>query len=166
MATNQTYGVTSTEVGAYLAQLGLGSATHKIDPDDMVQMIAGAAAEFNGVLLAAGLQPSDVAADSTSVAYAYAQRAVCYLTIPDVLISMFDSEAADKASKTTRERAERMLRAIQKTPAILGLEAGNPSPRVSTTVEALALDTTTTGRRRRWRWRRDDDHNRAEEETW
>jgi hypothetical protein len=123
-------------------------------------MITASAARINGLMSFHGIDPATVAATSTSVEYANAQR----LITSRVLISMRAaayggvSVAAEVASYDELARAE--LAEWRAAPDILGADVTDDvSPGVYTSTQAHDLSTTDTHTRRRRRYDRKRDRN-------
>ena len=159
MATaNQTYGVNAAMLEAYVAQLAIGTSDVALDDVKTPVLISAAAAQLNGILLplvgSAGI--ASLAADVNSIGYLNAQRAVCFLALPDVLMAYFDLEQVSSGVQVFEARAKSMIDLLLQDPRFIGVEGGSKSPRASTTVRLTGLDTSDAARRKRSRFRRDD----------
>lgn len=152
MATNVTWGVTSTTTGAWLAQYTHDNDSWPVDTTSFPLLLAQAAAEVNSAIIAAQYTLSEISDDSTTVAYLRAQLWTTVLCAGFILRSTTgaDPELATNMIEEVREQ----LKALVKNPALLGADAdeGGVPQQVSTTTDRLNLDTTETYRAKRRRF--------------
>ena len=156
MTTNVTYGVTSTEVGAYLPSISLGTSSDPITSARLTTLIGHGAARLNGVLIGAGLSPASLSSDASSVAYLQCQQITIGLCLRHILAGL--TMGADIAEAVSlAEWAESMLEAISIRPQILGASSSDVTPEVRTSVDLLNLDTSSQAlvNKRRYFWQHD-----------
>lgn len=159
--TNVTFDVDADLLATYLPQVGMEGTGDVLTTARVNDHIAGAASEVNASLLSIGFVPGDIAADTDSVAYIQAQRAVCFLALPDVLRAVGVTPQGEGALEALRERGLAMLKRWERRPLSLGWDSDDSFvPRARTTTQILDLDAadTTTDQARRL-WDSDDDHD-------
>lgn len=152
MATNVTWGVTSTTTSAYLAHYTHNDDDWPVDTTSYPLLLSQAASEVNAAIIAAQYTLSEISDDSTTVAYLRAQLWTTVLCAGFVLRSTTgaDPELAQRLIDEVREQ----LKALVKNPALLGAEAdeGGVPQQVSTPTDRLSLNTTETYRATRRRF--------------
>lgn len=149
----QTFGLNADAITSRLPQLTAGGATDVLDSDAVTAIIADAASEVCGVLLAAGISPADVAADTASVGYAHCRRITMLLAMPAVMRAiqgMGFGVSADIDAAETRARAA--LERIEKNPTMLGFddESSDQPAAWSSTSDYASLASTNPAVRREW----------------
>lgn len=147
--TLQTFGVDGDVIRAALAQLPTGGATDVITTARLTELIEQAAAEVCGVLLAAGLTPSDIAAEPASIGYIQCRRLISALTVPSVMRSSQGfGFAVSQDVKDAEDAARKLLDRIEANPTLLGWDAQpDTSPSVWTTTANYAAAPATSTRR-------------------
>lgn len=131
-ATPETFGVTSTVLSAYLPQLGFGASDDAFTDVMVTTVIAGEAARVCLQLLSAGLDPSDIAAETSSAAYLQLRRIIAMCCLPSVARAMSglgtkEIAAIDQMAKTARADLDHLIAHIGTAD-----DAAQGSPRVRT----------------------------------
>jgi len=146
----EVYGTTSTEVQSYWPQLAVG-ANSPVTSTILTLLIKNAAAELNGVLRRAGIDPADVATDTASDHYQNAQAWVAQSAGIAGLYASHHGELPGDVDVLVEKIAAK-LEAILRDPLRLGYTADSSvSPSTTTSTSHRSLDTTTaTARGRRF----------------
>lgn len=157
-STIQTFGVDYVALQAHLPQIGMVGTDDPLTTARLAQLVNEAAAEVCSMLLGAGITPSGVAAETTSVAYYQCQRLVIALTLPSLMRAVsgvgFGASADIEAAET---RARTLLARIEANPTMLGWDSDtDDTPGAwSSTSEYSDLATTSPQRLREWGLRTD-----------
>jgi len=115
----QTFGVTSTILSAYLPQVGFEGADDLLTTARVTQLVEDAAAEVCGYLVAAGVDVTALAADTSSAAYKLVQRVTVRYTLPLIMRAVGMAAEAILASE---EGAEKAMARLIANPALLGYD--------------------------------------------
>jgi hypothetical protein len=151
----ETFGVDADHMAAFEPQIEV-SSDGPITSARLTLIINASAAKINGLMTAAGITPSDIASDTTTVAYANARRLVTDRARIDMQAAAYGSVSVATEVAQYDERAAEEIRQWIAMPATLGSdEVGDAvSPGVLTSTGQLGLSTTDTHRRRRRRYDR------------
>jgi len=136
----QTYSIDSTYVAAFYPQLDV-SATAAITSVRLTTLIESASSRVNGILLAHGLDPDTIAADTGTEAYS-ATRGL----IIECLAPLFDKALEVDPTDSEALCLER-IQAFEALPQILGAGADGIGPRTSSSVEYLEVTISDTNRK-------------------
>lgn len=130
-----TFGVDSTVLQAYAAQVGMGGASSALTPDRVSEVVSGAAARVCGTLRRAGISPSDVAGDTASATYALCRRATALLALPTLLRSV--QLGAGPAFDSMAREAQELLKLLVSDPEAWGSGTADLAPGVDATTDGL-----------------------------
>lgn len=137
-------------VETYLAQLGFDSQSPIDGTTEITEHIEGAAAELNGILVAAfGTgTPAQIATDTGSDAYRNCQTFIMCVATPHLLLGMHHIAAQD-AIDAANERADMCRERLERNPLLLGYvpSAGPGYPGAQTSTQAIGLSTTVEAQR-------------------
>ncbi len=138
----QVYSIDQTYVAVFYPQVEV-STTASITPTSLVSLIETAASRVNGILLAHGLDPDDIAADTATETYSVTRGLVlaCLRPLFDVALLVDPTESEGKCL----ERIE----AFEALPQILGAGADGIGPRTTTSTEYLGITISDENRKRR-----------------
>jgi hypothetical protein len=142
------YSTTSVEVLSYWPQLSVG-ANSPVTSTVLTLLIKNAAAQLNGVLRRAGLDPADVATDTASDHYQNAQAWVAQKAGIAALYASHHGQLPGDVEALV-ERVSEELEAILRDPLRLGYTADTSiSPSTTTSTSYRSLTTTTAKARTR-----------------
>jgi len=128
----QVYGIDATAVAVQYPQIGV-SVTASITPTSLVELTKTAAGRVNGILLAHGLDPDDIAADTASDTYTITRSLVLVCLAP-----LFDRALLVDPAESEEICLER-IRAFEALPQILGAGADGIGPRTTSSVEYFGV---------------------------
>lgn len=133
----QTFGVDAVELQSLLPQIGMEGTDDLLTTARISQIVDGAAARVCGVLVAAGLVPADIAADTASSAYARCRELIIHLSLPGVMRAVVGAAPADVIADRASAIAD--LDAIRDNAALLGFDSDTSiDPAAWTTTSAYA----------------------------
>lgn len=139
----ETYGVDQTHVQSYLPQVDVG-ANSPVTSDRLTEIIQGAAARVNAAIRGAGIDPADVASDTSSDWYRAAQRIVMLFVRPDLLDAAHHPTAHDVRADLLEEAYDELERLRQNIRSALGYDAATTlGPAAVTSTSRMGLDVTT-----------------------
>lgn len=152
MVTNVTWGVTSADTSAYLAQYVHDSASYPVDTTDFAKLLAQSAATVNRYVVRAGFDLATLDDDATQVPYLTCQDWTSRLCAARVLRSTVG--AAPELADRLESEVMKELREMVEDPALLGAgtDSGGVRAQVSTPTDRLGLDVTETARAKRRYW--------------
>ena len=165
MASNQTYGVTTAEVQAYLPQVTLGGANDPITSARFTILLQHSASRLNGIFLGVVLDPDSIVTTSTSIEYQNAQQIVIGLMLRHIMAGLTIGAGVPEAVELA-DWAEGMLVALTTRPELLGATDSTIAPMVSTTVGMLNLDMTQNEVNKRRPWMTHDSPNGKQDLSW
>lgn len=145
----EVYGVDTTHVQSYLPQLSVG-ASSPLTTTRLTEVVEGAASRVNGILLAAGFVPADIAADTTTDAYRNCQRLVTIVALPDLLLAAHHVAALDEIERLTDMAIAELDRLRRDPVAATGYTSDSTrTPNTTTSTSYRDLDTSTAKARTR-----------------
>ena len=133
-----TFGVTTTQTRAILAQVTHSDASYPVDPDDFADIVARKAAVVCGYVPDAGFALSDFATVTDSVAYLRCQDWAAKLAACEILRAT--NIGAEEQAAALCEEVMAQLRELKERPGLLGQGGGTPA-QVSTVVDRQQFKT-------------------------
>jgi len=141
----EVYGIDQARIAVDYPQVEV-SATAVITAANVLVLLDEAASHVNGILIAHGFTPSDIAADSGSETFT-----ICVGLVLTSLKPIFDRvlERPQSVIQASIDARDAALDAIQRLPQTLGSEQSGLAPRTETSTEYLEITISSDNRKTR-----------------
>jgi hypothetical protein len=150
----EVWGVDQTHVQSYLPQVAVGSSS-PVTSTRLTEIIEGAASRINAMLRGLGLDPADVASDTSADWYRACQRLVILFAKPDILDATHHPGSWDARQDYLQEAYDELERLRDNMRQAIGYTAASaetvgPIGITSTNAYDLDLTDVEAGKRRKF----------------